>query len=91
MRELRNVIERVLILNPKATRIEPKHLPMLVTRRTRWRARPPDRREEFSTLLQAREAYERDYILKKTRRVPRQRHPRRRSARPRTLATFTAR
>jgi two-component system nitrogen regulation response regulator NtrX len=66
VRELRNVIERVLILNPKAQRIESKHLPMLVQRtegafgtRTTNSAR-----EEFSTLLEAREAYERDYILK---------------------------
>jgi two-component system nitrogen regulation response regulator NtrX len=65
VRELRNVIERVLILNPKAQRIEAKHLPMLVQRTegsTAGRAGGP--REEFSTLLQAREAYERDYILK---------------------------
>lgn len=79
VRELRNVIERVLILNPKAQRIEAKHLPMLVQRtegvaqRTEGvtqrnegnAARTPGApREEFSTLLQAREAYERDYILK---------------------------
>jgi two-component system nitrogen regulation response regulator NtrX len=69
VRELRNVIERVLILNPKAQRIEVKQLPMLVQRtegfaqRTEGSAsRAP--REEFSTLLEAREAYERDYILK---------------------------
>jgi two-component system nitrogen regulation response regulator NtrX len=66
VRELRNVIERVLILNPKAQRIEAKHLPMLVQRTEgssagRTAGGP---REEFSTLLQAREAYERDYILK---------------------------
>jgi two-component system nitrogen regulation response regulator NtrX len=60
VRELRNVVERIVILNPRALRLEPKHLPMLVQRaegRTTGR-------EEFSTLLQAREAYERDYILK---------------------------
>src|SRR6202046_3985432 len=62
VRELRNVIERVLILNPKAQRIEAKHLPMLV-QRTEGRS-SNGAREEFSTLLQAREAYERDYILK---------------------------
>jgi len=62
VRELRNVIERVLILNPKAQRIEAKHLPMLV-QRTEGRLSNGNR-EEFSTLLQAREAYERDYILK---------------------------
>jgi two-component system nitrogen regulation response regulator NtrX len=60
VRELRNVIERVLILNPKAQRIERKHLPVLVSRDG---GRP--KAEEFGTLLQAREAYERDYILKK--------------------------
>jgi two-component system, NtrC family, nitrogen regulation response regulator NtrX len=72
VRELRNVIERVLILNPKAQRIESKHLPMLVQRTegvarsdSNSSARPINgNREEFSTLLQAREAYERDYILK---------------------------
>ena len=68
VRELRNVIERVLILNPKVQRIEARHLPMLVQRTegvrpeaSRAAAAP---REEFSSLLQAREAYERDYILK---------------------------
>lgn len=59
VRELRNVMERVLILNPKVTRIEVKHLPVLV-QRTDGRSG----REEFTTLQQAREAYERDYILK---------------------------
>ena len=69
VRELRNVIERVLILNPKAQRLEAKHLPMLV-QRTDGRS-PATNREagtsggsEFTTLQQAREAYERDYILK---------------------------
>jgi two-component system nitrogen regulation response regulator NtrX len=63
VRELRNVIERVLILNPRVTRLERKHLPVLVMRdRGRSTAR---RGQEFSTLQQAREAYERDYILKK--------------------------
>ena len=46
VRELRNVIERVLILNPKTQRIEAKHLPMLVQRtegsqRTEGGIRPP--------------------------------------------------
>jgi two-component system nitrogen regulation response regulator NtrX len=64
VRELRNLIERVIILNPKAQRIERKHLPMLVYRESRESAKNA-RPEEFSTLLEAREAYERDYILKK--------------------------
>jgi two-component system, NtrC family, nitrogen regulation response regulator NtrX len=59
VRELKNVIERVMILNPQTIRIERKHLPMLVYRGNSRRS------EEFSTLQQAREAYERDYILKK--------------------------
>ncbi len=61
VRELRNVVERVLILNPKAARVEAKHLPKLVQRTD---LRGTGGREEFSTLMQAREAYERDYILK---------------------------
>ncbi|HEV2577785.1 MAG TPA: sigma-54 dependent transcriptional regulator [Acidobacteriaceae bacterium] len=70
VRELRNVIERVLILNPKAQRIEAKHLPMLVQRTDGASLTNPSTsttrtgREEFSTLQAAREAYERDYILK---------------------------
>ncbi len=63
VRELRNLVERVLILNPKTQRIERKHLPMLVFRSPA--ATAPARAEEFSSLLEAREAYERDYILKK--------------------------
>jgi two-component system nitrogen regulation response regulator NtrX len=59
VRELRNVIERVMILNPQTIRIERKHLPMLVFRGGGRKG------EEFSTMHQAREAYERDYILKK--------------------------
>lgn len=59
VRELKNVIERVMILNPHTVRIERKHLPMLIYRGN------SRGREEFSTLQQAREAYERDYILRK--------------------------
>jgi len=58
VRELRNVLERVLILNPQAHRIERRHLPMLVHRTA---GRPGD----FDTLQQARDAYEREYILRK--------------------------
>jgi two-component system nitrogen regulation response regulator NtrX len=68
VRELRNVLERVLILNPRAQRIEAKFLPMLVQRTEGVSAgrttAAGNGREEFTTLLQAREAYERDYILK---------------------------
>lgn len=68
VRELRNLVERVLILNPKVHRIDRKHLPMLVYReagREGSRSASTGRGDEFATLLQAREAYERDYILKK--------------------------
>ena len=62
VRELRNLMERVLILNPKVIRIERKHLPMLVYRES---GKATVRGEESATLSEAREAYERDYILKK--------------------------
>jgi two-component system nitrogen regulation response regulator NtrX len=65
LRELRNVIERVLILNPKTTRIEKKHLPVLTARAAIREGKGSVPAEAFSTLTQAREAYERDYILKK--------------------------
>jgi len=58
VRELKNVIERVLILNPQAQRIDRRHLPMLVHRTA-------VRSGDFDTLQQARDAYEREYILKK--------------------------
>jgi two-component system, NtrC family, nitrogen regulation response regulator NtrX len=63
VRELKNLMERVLILNPKVQRIERRHLPVLVYREPGKTAAA--RNDEFTTLLQAREAYERDYILKK--------------------------
>src|SRR5579863_3276347 len=59
VRELKNVIERVLILNPRALRIERKHLPLLTQKASSRNT------EEFSSLQQARDAYEREYILKK--------------------------
>jgi two-component system nitrogen regulation response regulator NtrX len=67
VRELRNLVERVLILNPKVERIEKKHLPMLVYRGPKLTesGRINTRTEEFSSLVEAREAYERDFILKK--------------------------
>jgi two-component system, NtrC family, nitrogen regulation response regulator NtrX len=61
VRELRNVIERIVIMNPTTTRFDRKHLPPLVYRDGNRRASG----SEFSTLHQARGAYERDYILKK--------------------------
>jgi two-component system, NtrC family, nitrogen regulation response regulator NtrX len=61
VRELRNVIERIVIMNPTTTRFDAKHLPPLVYRDGGRRIPKTD----FSTLHQARSAYERDYILKK--------------------------
>jgi two-component system, NtrC family, nitrogen regulation response regulator NtrX len=61
VRELRNVIERIVIMNPTTTRFERKHLPPLVYRDGTRRPAKTD----FSTLHQARDAYERDFILKK--------------------------
>jgi two-component system nitrogen regulation response regulator NtrX len=60
VRELRNVIERLVIMNPGATKLERKHLPPLVYRDGTRRNMP-----EFSSLHEARAAYERDFILKK--------------------------
>ena len=59
VRELRNVIERLVIMNPTVNRIERKHLPPLMHREG------SRSNSGFSTLHQARAAYERDYILKK--------------------------
>src|SRR5712675_472153 len=60
VRELRNVIERLVIMNPTAPKIERKHLPPLIHREGGRSSTAG-----FSTLHQARAAYERDYILKK--------------------------
>jgi two-component system, NtrC family, nitrogen regulation response regulator NtrX len=59
VRELRNVIERLVIMNPTVHKIDRKHLPPLMHRDGSRQA------GSFSTLHQARAAYERDYILKK--------------------------
>jgi two-component system, NtrC family, nitrogen regulation response regulator NtrX len=60
VRELRNLIERIVIMNPTVAKLERKHLPPLVYRDG---GRHPA--GDFSSLHQARAAYERDYILKK--------------------------
>jgi two-component system nitrogen regulation response regulator NtrX len=60
VRELRNVMERVVIMNPTVYKFERKHLPPLVHRESAGR-----NATGFSSLHQARAAYERDYILKK--------------------------
>jgi len=60
VRELRNLIERIVIMNPTISKLERKHLPTLIYREGGRRAAG-----DFSSLHQARAAYERDYILKK--------------------------
>ena len=60
MRELRNLIERIVILNPQV-RVDGRHIPLNVVRRT-VSDRPLDR---FGSLQEVREAAEREYILKK--------------------------
>ncbi len=59
VRELKNVIERIVIMNPTVAKFERKHLPPLVYRDGSRRGG-----DGFSTLHQARAAYERDFILK---------------------------
>jgi two-component system nitrogen regulation response regulator NtrX len=59
VRELRNLVERIAILNPTARTIEARHLPPLL-RRPRRAAEA-----DFSSLHEARSAYEREFILKK--------------------------
>ncbi|MHB8755048.1 MAG: sigma-54-dependent transcriptional regulator [Candidatus Acidiferrales bacterium] len=59
VRELKNLIERLVIMSP-AQHIEPQHLPPEVFRDA---ARSPQ--HPYSTLQEARSAYEREFILRK--------------------------
>jgi two-component system nitrogen regulation response regulator NtrX len=59
VRELRNLIERLVIMTP-GTRIEPQHLPPEIFRGATTSPQRP-----YATLHEAREAYEREYILRK--------------------------
>ena len=60
VRELRNVVERVVIMNPDGP--QDRAQTPAAAGLSRGHAAQPG---EFSTLHQARAAYERDYILKK--------------------------
>jgi len=60
VRELRNMIERIVILNPQ-TRVDARHVPLPASKR----AAPPRSMDSFASLHEGREAFERDYILKK--------------------------
>ena len=63
VRELRNLIERLVIMVP-GERIERRHLPPALQRNA-GRAENSAAASGFSTLQEARSAYERDYILRK--------------------------
>ncbi len=62
VRELKNIVERMLILNPQAHRLERRHLPAPMLRA---QAQAVSAGEDFASLQQAREAYEREFIQKK--------------------------
>ena len=59
VRELRNLVERLVIVCPHA-RIEPHHLPPEL-----FRGVPESPQQPYSTLHEARSAYEREFILRK--------------------------
>lgn len=63
VRELRNVIERIVIMNPQE-KIDRRHLPPMIFRQSR-RSDGAAGAGEFSSLQQARAAYEREFIVKK--------------------------
>lgn len=60
IRELRNLMERIVILNPQV-RIDARHIPLSPSRK-QAQERPVER---FASLQEVREAAERDYILRK--------------------------
>jgi two-component system nitrogen regulation response regulator NtrX len=59
VREVRNLMERIVIMNPQV-RIDARHIPLNASRRA-----TAERNDRFGTLQQVREAAEREYILKK--------------------------
>jgi two-component system nitrogen regulation response regulator NtrX len=59
VRELKNLIERIVIMNPQV-RVDARHIPLNAARRQA--DRPLDR---SGSLQEVREAAEREYILKK--------------------------
>ena len=64
VRELRNLVERTVIM-VSGDRIERRHLPQSLTNHRGHPAQSRGRAGGFSTLHEARAAYERDYILRK--------------------------
>jgi len=61
VREIRNLMERIVIMNPQA-RIDARHIPLNVPRRGSASERFGD---SLASLQEVREAAERDYILRK--------------------------
>ena len=64
VRELRNLVERMVIM-VSGDRIERRHLPQALTNHRGHAAHSRGTTGGFSTLHEARAAYERDYILRK--------------------------
>jgi two-component system, NtrC family, nitrogen regulation response regulator NtrX len=64
VRELRNLVERMVIM-VSGDRVERRHLPQTLTNHGGNSAHPRGSAGGFSTLHEARAAYERDYILRK--------------------------
>jgi two-component system nitrogen regulation response regulator NtrX len=60
IRELRNLIERIVILNPQV-RVDARHIPLPSSKRQP----PPRSMDGFASLHEGRDAFERDYIIKK--------------------------
>ena len=60
IRELRNLIERIVILHPQG-RVEARHIPLQLTRKPASESAS----ERYGSLQEVREAAERDYIQKK--------------------------
>ena len=63
VRELRNLMERIVILNPQV-RVDARHIPLPAQRRA-LSDRPIER---FGSLQEVREAAEREYILRSSKR-----------------------
>jgi two-component system, NtrC family, nitrogen regulation response regulator NtrX len=59
VRELKNLVERLVIMSP-SNRIEPHHLPPEL-----FRGASKDAQKPYETLHEAREAYEREFVLRK--------------------------
>jgi two-component system, NtrC family, nitrogen regulation response regulator NtrX len=59
VRELKNLVERLVIMSP-SNRIEPHHLPPEL-----FRGAQKDAQKPYETLHEAREAYEREFVLRK--------------------------